>query len=261
MKWINKSIIDLRAKPSTRSERVSQALFGTEVDVSQSDEGEWCLIETPDRHRSFAETRHLSSSFQRKGREWKVRQAIVPVSDISTDQVLTQFAFDTRFFAQADEDRLVFNLPAGEKGYVSREVAITAKATMDVKQLVQLARSSVGTPYLWGGGSPFGFDCSGFVQRLFHYCFNEWLPRDSGDQRQIGQPITLEDLERGDLCFFPGHVALYTGEGCIVHANHHHNGVSIEQLLVPTTPYGKQLLKGFEEARRIPFAPSSGRTE
>jgi cell wall-associated NlpC family hydrolase len=124
---------------------------------------------------------------------------------------------------------------------------------LDVEELERLARSFVGTPYLWGGVSSFGFDCSGFVQRLFHYCFNEWLPRDTAKQRRIGQEIALEDTKRGDLCFFPGHVALYIGEGWIVHANRHHNGVSVNRLFEPSDPYGEQLLKDFQEARRITF--------
>ncbi len=256
MKWINKAIIDLRAKPSTRSERVSQALFGTAVNVHQSKD-DWCLIETPDSYQGFVETKHLSVPFSPAGAAWKVTEAIVPVRDPATDQVVTRFAFDTRLVAECEGDRLVFTLPTGKKGYFPRKAAVAAQSMLDVKELERLARSFVGTPYLWGGVSPFGFDCSGFVQRLFHYCFNEWLPRDTAEQRRIGEPIALEDSKRVDLCFFPGHVALYIGKGRIVHANRHHNGVSIEQLLIPTTPYGKQLLQGFEAARRIAFASSS----
>jgi len=255
MKWINKSIIDLRAKPSTRSERVSQALFGTAVNVRQSKD-DWCLIETPDRYQGFVETKHLSVPFPPAGPAWKVTEAIVPVRDPATDQVLTRFAFDTRFCAEFDGDRLILLLPTDEKGYVPRDVAIATQSTLDEEQLEQLARSFVGTPYLWGGVSSFGFDCSGFVQRLFHYCFNEWLPRDTAAQRRIGEPIALEDMKRGDLCFFPDHVALYIGEGRIVHANRHHNGVSVNRLLQPTDPYGEQLLKDFQEARRFPFITS-----
>lgn len=205
-RWVNKTIADLRERPCTRSERVSQALFGTPVSLCQHT-GEWCLVETPDHGQGFIETRHLAGAVRQKGGEWKLRQAIVPVRSPSTDQVLTRLAFDTRFFAQADNDRLVFTLPTGERGYVRKEAAVAAGSRLGLEQLEQLARSFVGTPYLWGGISPFGFDCSGFIQRLFHYCFNEWLPRDTVDQCRIGEQTRLEDLKRGDLCFFPGHVA------------------------------------------------------
>lgn len=257
MKWINKAIIDLRAQPSTRSERVSQALFGTAVNVHQSKD-DWCLIETPDRHQGFVEKKHLSVPFSPAGQAWKVTGAIVPVRDPATDQVLTRFAFDTRLVAECEGDRLVFILSTRKKGHFPRRAAAAAQSMLDVEELERLARSFVGTPYLWGGVSSFGFDCSGFVQRLFHYCFNEWLPRDTVEQRRIGEPIALEDMKRGDLCFFPGHVGLYIGEGRIVHANRHRNGVSINRLLEPTDPYGEQLLKDFQEARRIAFASSSG---
>ena len=252
MKCVNKSNIDLRAKPSTKSERVSQALFGAQVKVRQP-KGEWCLIETPDDYQGFAETKHLSASFPPIGSEWKVKELSVPVHCVATDQVLTRFAFDTRFFAQSDGDYLIFALPTGEEGYVPREAAIAAETTQDMALLEQLARAFVGTPYLWGGVSSFGFDCSGFVQRLLHFCFNVWLPRDTADQRRIGKPVVLEELKRGDLCFFPGHVALYLGDGVIIHSNRYHNGVSVDQLVEPKDAYGKELLRDFQGARRVTF--------
>ena len=260
MKWINKAIIDLRAKPSTRSERVSQALFGTTVKVCRTKD-DWSLVETPDGYQGFVKTKHLSVPLSPVGSAWKVTEAIVPVRDPATDQVLMQFAFDTGFFAENDGDRLVFGLPTGETGYVPDTFAAPARSVSDMETLLQLACGFVGTPYLWGGVSPFGFDCSGFVQRLFHHCFNEWLPRDTAALRQIGQQITLENLRQGDLCFFPGHVALCLNRGRVVHANSHQYGVSVDKLLEPTDAYGEQLLQGFEVARRIAFSPSFGRTE
>lgn len=250
MKWINKNIVDLRREATRRSERVSQAIFATRVKELHQRDG-WWLIETPDGYQGFVENEHLSDSSSPTGSQWKVKEAIAAVQDITTNEVLTRFAFDTRLFAKTEEGKLVFVLPNGEPGYIPQEAAISAESTQDLAELERLARALVGTPYLWGGTSPFGFDCSGFVQRLYHFCFNIWLPRDTADQRQIGESVALEALKQGDLCFFPGHVALYVGDGVIIHSNRRRNGVSIDQLLKPKDPYGKELLKAFQGARRV----------
>jgi cell wall-associated NlpC family hydrolase len=141
--------------------------------------------------------------------------------------------------------------PFGQAGYIPRGTAGIALSTADLAGLVRLARTFVGVPYLWGGVSPSGFDCSGFVQRLFHYCFNLWLPRDTVDQRRVGKPVELGKLERGDLCFFPRHVALYVGDGEIIHSNRQHKGASLDGLLEPEDAYCKGFLRDFQGARRI----------
>jgi len=260
MKYVNKAIIDLRRESSVRSERVLQALLGTQVRELQVKD-EWCLIETPDGYEGFVENKHLSTFLSPTGKQWKVRETLVTVRSPSRNQVLTQVIFDTRFFAKTNEGRLILVLPTGEQGYIPQGTAVIAKSTYDLIALERIARSFVGTPYLWGGVSPLGFDCSGFVQRLLHYCFNEWLPRDTADQRYIGKPITVEELERGDLCFFPGHVALYLEDGLIIHSNRHYSAISINQLLKPTCIYEKELLRRFQGARRLPSRILSIRTK
>lgn len=250
MKYVNKNIVDLRREASRRSERVSQALFGTRVKELQQQDG-WWLIETPDGYQGFVEKEHLSKLSSPPGREWKISEAIVPVRHLTTDEIVTRFVFDTRFCAKIEEGKLVIVLPSGEPGYIPQEAAIPGESMQDLAGLEKPARTLVGTPYLWGGTSPFGFDCSGFVQRLFHFCFNVWLPRDTAAQRQVGKPVALEALEEGDLCFFPGHVALYIGDGLIIHSNRRHNGVSVDQLLKPEDSYGKELMKDFQGARRV----------
>jgi len=260
MKYVNKAIIDLRRESSVRSERVSQALFGTQVRELQAKD-EWCLVETPDRYQGFVENKHLSTSPPPTGKQWKVREILVAVRSPNSNQVLTQLTFDTRFFAKTNEGRLILVLPTGEEGYIAQGTAVIARSTYDLIELERLAHTFVGTPYLWGGVSPLGFDCSGFVQRLLHYCFNEWLPRDTVDQRYIGKAIALEELRRGDLCFFPGHVALYLEDGLIIHSNRHYSGISINQLIKPTCIYEKELLRMSQGARRVPSRILGTRTK
>jgi len=95
---------------------------------------------------------------------------------------------------------------------------------------VAVAERFLGTPYLWGGKSSLGVDCSGLVQLALTAC-GMTCPRDSDMQeRALGSahPQEQEPLRRGDLLFWKGHVAIVRDEMTLVHANAHHMAVAIE---------------------------------
>ena len=94
---------------------------------------------------------------------------------------------------------------------------------------VAVALQFLGTPYLWGGNSRAGLDCSGLVQAA-HLACGIACPGDSDlQQAALGQPVRPgTQPERGDLLFWAGHVALVTGPGQIIHANGHRMAVTYE---------------------------------
>jgi cell wall-associated NlpC family hydrolase len=93
---------------------------------------------------------------------------------------------------------------------------------------VAVAESLLNAPYLWGGKSSLGIDCSGLLQ-ISLQAAGIASPRDSGVQEKaLGKAAPLSDLRRGDLIFWKGHVAIARDETSIIHANAHHMMVAIE---------------------------------
>ena len=101
--------------------------------------------------------------------------------------------------------------------------------------LVERAKSFLGTPYVWGGRAPGGFDCSGYIYYMLSQ-FGISSPRMADGQFGIGVPIEKNSLQAGDLVFFstyepgPSHVGIYMGDGNFIHASSAAGQVTITPL-------------------------------
>lgn len=89
-------------------------------------------------------------------------------------------------------------------------VGAPAPASANGSAIVEIASSLVGIPYVWGGTTPSGFDCSGFTSYVYAQV-GITLPRTSGDQRYAGVEVPRDQAQPGDLIWSPGHISIYAG--------------------------------------------------
>lgn len=122
-----------------------------------------------------------------------------------------------------------------EPAVVPASFATSAVANDWGDRLVARAMKYLGTPYRYGGTTPSGFDCSGFVYYLYGAVFGQRIPRMPHDMAREGMPVARGDLRRGDIVFFGHrgtftHVGIYAGDGQFVHATHRGSPVMVTPL-------------------------------
>ncbi|GAB4304197.1 MAG: C40 family peptidase [Candidatus Bipolaricaulota bacterium] len=241
---------DLRREPDGRAERVSQLLL---FSLCEELEGmpDWWKVRGPDGYVGWVKESHTAPG-DRPDPRWKVCVPVAVVRDTRSDRVLGRMTLDTRCSGTVQAARVDIPWPTGEVGWIARKAVRLSTWVGTIEDVLAIAQQLVGVPYLWGGTSPFGFDCSGLVQRLFHLVFNRWLPRDSEDQREFGPHIPdLYRLQPGDLVFFPGHVGIWLGNGRLVHASGRLGHVTVTRLIPPEGAYAQQLVGAFLSGVRI----------
>ena len=111
------------------------------------------------------------------------------------------------------------------------EEALVAAPPARYGGVVGIAMQYLGVPYVWGGASPSGFDCSGFSMYVFNQ-IGVSLPHHAASQYGMGTPVSKDQLEAGDLVFFNGlgHMGIYIGGGQFIHAPHSGDVVKISSL-------------------------------
>lgn len=125
--------------------------------------------------------------------------------------------------------------PAVYQALLGRDFPEVSRGAIDGnRRLIATALQYMGVPYVYGGSSPSGFDCSGFVQYVYRQCGIE-LPRTADIQAEVGTPVGRDELQPGDLVFFAGdyvnisHVGIYLQNDEFVHASTTY-GIAIDSL-------------------------------
>jgi cell wall-associated NlpC family hydrolase len=129
-------------------------------------------------------------------------------------------------------------LASGVHSIISDSLLENASALVQqesASNLVDMAMSFQGTPYVYGGTTPAGFDCSGFTQYCFRNALGIDLPRTAAAQAGMGEQVSLDNLQEGDLLFWGSgsgvyHVAIYVGNNSYIHAAGTGKGVRVQNM-------------------------------
>jgi cell wall-associated NlpC family hydrolase len=254
-------VANMYSHPSDQSDVVSQAIYGSNVTLLTA-RGEWCRIQTADHYKGWVPSRHLR--LVQSGAGYATTGVVVQVEslfanlyrepDVTRHKPILTIPFEAHLEVIPDEkdDKeekterattpkkgttkdtemkttpegwLQVRLPDKRSAWIQSADVVPDPKPLSIPESIELAKRFLGLPYLWGGSSSFGFDCSGFTQILLRARgFN--MPRDA-DQQVVWTgvvPVDRKDLQPGDLLFFGSsprnitHTAMYIGDGQFIQA-------------------------------------------
>ena len=237
---VTASVANLYQSTSREVELVTQAVLGTELTILEEQE-DWIRAHLPDEYQGWIESSDVrpyapgEAPYASTGQVAEIRSLLAFLyhgQAVSARPPARQVALGTRLeVTEEGEAWLQVTLPdrSGlwvQRGDVTLDAAGRPRSRGSVAEVLATAKRLLGLPYLWGGTTPLGIDCSGFVQ-LCHHLHGISLLRDAHIQyTQPGLlPVEREGLEPGDLLFFGRsaitHVGLHMGSGDFIHATTH----------------------------------------
>ena len=214
------SIVPCRAEGNDRSEMVTQLLFGEIYEVIEEEE-KWIKIKTAlDDYECWICRKQFFEISSEEYENYKLNDFPKCVELVSSVKNLKE---------EITNITIGSSLPFYGKGRFNiRNENFAYSGTInevDSKNIIRYAMLYLNTPYLWGGRSPFGIDCSGFSQIVYSLCGYK-IPRDAYQQAEEGFNVEFVELtEKGDLAFFDNedgkitHVGIVTDPGKIIHAS------------------------------------------
>lgn len=226
----NLSIVPLRIEPSDKSEMVSQLLFGEHFKVLEIQK-KWSKIQIAfDNYEGWIDTNQYLPLSEENYLEIEQSNNVLAgeLIDFVTDE---NESFLTIAIGASLPYYIAKNLKLGSVNYRYEGRVFTGKQPKE--NMIEMAIKFLNAPYLWGGKTPFGIDCSGFTQMVYKLCGFKLL-RDAGQQATQGEVLSfIEESEPGDLAFFDNedgvivHVGIIMKDNYIIHA---HGKIRIDRI-------------------------------
>ncbi len=229
----------------------SQLIYGSPVAILQELEGGWVEIEMSEQYRGYVKKNGLHPDNPR----WRTSENLCKVSSLGSllypipdtgINFLARLSFGSLIetkthFASNNERWLRANLLDGKEVWVQRG-DLEIPHTKSLEEVLSLSHQFMGLPYIWGGRSSFGYDCSGFIQTMYKEM--GWiLPRNSSQQAEsdLLSPITREELKPGDIIFFGeskiSHVGIHLDNERFIHSGVRNQRPKINVLSIDESEY------------------------
>lgn len=262
------SVADVRREPDQKSEQVTQAIMGMALEILDQHQN-WRSARLPDGYVGWVNELLLQIGGEELVQQWEAGPKVMVTSQVAlilaqrrhTSTPVSDTVMGTELILLDEGQRWsCVALPDGRRGWIAH------RDTADVRNLIHLeggsseeilrtARSFTGLPYLWGGTTPKGFDCSGFVQTVFR--LNGFLlPRDAHEQFTRGEKVPgRQELRPADLLFFRPpeadrilHVAIHIQKGQFIHCSGYVKTSSLER---SAEDYDASLEAQYAGAKRV----------
>lgn len=271
---VNISVANLRSNPKHSAELATQATLGTPVKVLKK-EGGWYYIQTPDKYLSWVDDGGITLMDAKRFEAWKAGDKIIYTKtyghayDAVDEKVIVSdlVAGDILEFVKLTDDHFVAAYPDGRLALVRKSEAESYFGWIQdmnptPENLATTSKTLMGVPYLWGGTSTKGMDCSGFTKTIY-FLNGMVIPRDASQQvhtgKQTDEDGNFDNLEKGDLLFFGRkatdstkekvvHVGMWIGNNEFIHAS---NMVRVSSIDPKADNYDEYNLNRYLRSKRI----------
>lgn len=240
--FVNVSVANIRSQPKEPAELASQALLGTPLKIFDKDRY-WYQVQTPDNYIGWVEGTTIDRASKAEFDQYQAKTKLLfskpygfsyskpdengpTISDLTWgDLLVVKDTLKDFYEVMYPDNRKAFVLKNEVIHYQKWKQTVTASE----QGLVNTATRMMGLPYLWGGTSWKGVDCSGFT-RMIYQNNGILLPRDASQQVYVGEEVAFEQLKAGDLLFFGEkattekpekivHVGMWIGNNQFIHSS------------------------------------------
>jgi len=263
---VTAAVAPLVREPRITADRVSEALHGESLTLLERRDGAWLRVRAGDGYHAWTHAGYVSTGSVDWVEDWNTRATGRSLgAEVRLEDQRFRLVVGARVVLRHDGQVEIADGRIGSvsAGLVRLDAALRAEARL-IAAPEWASRWFSGAPYLWGGRTEWGVDCSGLVQATYA-ARGVALPRDSDQQSLAGREVPIDvagaGYEAGDvLCFADGrrvsHVALWAGAGRMVHSALSRGGVGSDDLFADT-PAAKRLRDFLVAVRRV--GPSDSR--